>query len=370
MALQELSTNVINTMVKRLKTLRVGLRMAVLLCVALPGVQTASAQHAFEFAGRIGANALLYKSDYGTFMPNYDVGIDFSYKYRSPYYVGWRIGLGVEAAASTFIGKNGYADSYVVPRSYEPDGMLANINYTMGSFSETQQILFASMPLQLGLYFGNFSMFVGVRAEYPIFGHYWQRIKNANMTVYYPETDVEVGRNHGAIDPSTGEPIVEPLAEKLMAGNVEKTVNGIGQLRRESLRWWYVNPIIDLNYSFKVGDNTDFGIGIYAEYDVYGHKPAATDNTSLMEWHYTRNAQNVPVFRRDFTSVLESNHADGGVMRAENDFSGNRVVTKYTRLSAGIRLTVSLWSVPLDDGKIYRKQGKYKKDCLCDFFYN
>ena len=110
MALQELSTNVINTMVKQSKTRRAWLRILLAVCVALPGVQTLQAQHAFEFAGRIGANALLYKSDYGSFMPNYNVGMDFSYKYRSPYYIGWRIGLGIDVAASTFL-SNGYADN-------------------------------------------------------------------------------------------------------------------------------------------------------------------------------------------------------------------------------------------------------------------
>lgn len=357
-------------MVKQSSTRRVGARIAVLICVALLSVQTTKAQHAFEFAGRIGANALLYTSDYGTFMPNYDVGVDFSYKYRSPYYVGFRVGLGVEAAASTFVGKDGYADSYVVPRYYEPDHMLANVNYTMSRFTETQQMLIASVPLQLGLYFGNFSMFLGVRAECPVLGHYWQRIKNANLSVYYPETDVEIGGNHGELDPVTGEPIVEPYEPGTTAGNIPSTVNGIKPLSRASMRWWYVNPTVDFNYCFKVGDKADFGIGIYAEYDVMGHKPAVTDNTSLMEWHYTRDAQNMPVFRRDYYSVLESNRADGVAMRVENDVTGNPIVKKYHRASVGIRLTVSLWSVPIDDGKIYRKQGKYKHDCLCDFFNN
>ena len=303
-------------------------------------------------------------------MPNYNVGVDLSYKYRSPYHIGFRVGLGIDVAASTFVGKNGYADNYVVPRSYEPDDMLANVNYTVGKFTETQQLLIASVPLQFGLYFGNFSMFLGVRAGYPIMGHYWQRMKNANLTIYYPETDVEVGGNHGEIDPDTGEPILIPYDSKSAAGNVAKTVNGIRPLQRSSMRQWYLNPIVDFNYSFKVGEKTDFAVGIYAEYDVLGHKLPVTDNTSVMEWHYTRDNQNVPVFRRDCYSVLESNRADGVVMRVENDLSGNQVVKKYNRASVGIRLTVSIWNVPLDDGKIYRKQGKYKRDCNCDFFYN
>jgi len=362
-------------MVNQSKTCRVGLRVAAMLCVAILGMQTTRAQRAFEFSARVGANALLYTSDYGRFMPNNDIGIDFSYKYRSPYYIGWRIGLGVEVAGSTFIGAHpdkpsvGYADNYVVPRTYEPDNMLVDMNYELGSFSETQQLLFASVPLQFGLYFGNFSMFLGVRAECPVLGYYWQRIKNANMSLYYEDTHVMIGSiNTGEIDPATGQPLEpEPYEPRTAAGNVTRTFNGIKPLQRGSMRWWYVNPMIDLNYSFKVGESTDFGIGIYAEYDPYGHTPEITDNTSLMTWNYTIDNQNTPVFRRDYVSVLEGNRADGVTMRPENDFSGNRIVKKYHRAAVGIRLSVSLWNVPLEDGGIYRLQGRHKRECLCDF---
>ena len=137
MALQELSTNVINTMVRQTTTRIAWLRISLAICVALLGVQTVRGQHAFEYAARIGANALLYESDYGKPMPNYNVGMDFSWKYRSPYYIGVRIGLGFDVAASTFVGRmpadyNGmgtYADNYVVPRSYEPDQMQVELAY-------------------------------------------------------------------------------------------------------------------------------------------------------------------------------------------------------------------------------------------------
>lgn len=356
-------------MVKQLSTRKTRLRMALMACVALLGVQTMQAQHAFEFAGRIGANALLYNTNYGSFMPNYDAGVDFSYKWRSPYYVGLRVGLGVEVAASTFVGTTegfGYADNYIVPRSYEPDQMLVDLNYNFRQFTETQQFLFASVPLQLGLYFGNFSMFLGVRAEYPIMGHYWQRIKDAELSLRFPDTGVTIGHSAGNEDESHPEEY-EP---RTTAGLVKEVASGIKPLQKGAIREWYVNPIIDLNYSFKVGDNTDFAIGIYAEYDPYGHTPQKTDNTSLMMWHYNRNSQNVPVFRRDYYSVMESNRGDGVVMRAQNDFSGERIIKGFHRAAVGIRLSVSLWNVPIDDGNIYRKQGKYKRDCLCDFITN
>ena len=96
MALQELSTNVINTMVKQTRTRSAWLRLSILISAAVLGVTNLHAQHAFEYAARVGANALLYNSDYGKPMPNYNVGMDFSWKYRSPYYIGVRMGLGID----------------------------------------------------------------------------------------------------------------------------------------------------------------------------------------------------------------------------------------------------------------------------------
>ena len=126
--------------------------------------------------------------------------------------------------------------------------------------------------------------------------------------------------------------------------------------------------MVDLNYSFKIGDNTDFAIGAYLEYDPIGYSPKITDNTSLLMWNYTMDDHtNTPVFRRDYYSVLESNHADGISVRQEDDLTGTPIVKKYHRASVGLRFSVSLWNVPLDFGKNYRKQQLYKV-CMCDFF--
>ena len=50
-----------------------------------------------------------------------------------------------------------------------------------------------------------------------------------------------------------------------------------------------------------------------------------------------------------------------------NELGDTPLVRKYHRASVGLRLSVSLWSVPLDFGKNYRKQQLYKV-CMCDFF--
>ena len=67
-------------MVRKTTTRSVWLRVSALVCVALLNVPTMRGQHAFEYAARIGANALLYDTDYGKIMPNYNVGMDFSWK--------------------------------------------------------------------------------------------------------------------------------------------------------------------------------------------------------------------------------------------------------------------------------------------------
>ena len=370
MALQELSTNVIYTMVKQTKTRRTWLRLSLAISVALFSVTTVRAQHAFEYAARIGANALLYESDYGKPMPNYNVGMDFSWKYRSPYYIGLRMGLGIDVAASTFVGKDptregfGYADNYLVPEWYEPDANEVEFRYTLGRVTETQQLIIASAPVQLGLFLGDFSIFLGARFGVPIHGCYWQRIKDADVTLYYPYTGVTIGNGQSGSD------FPEEYIESLAAGTRARTVNGIKEMSAGAYPKYnyHITAMVDLNYSFKVGDNTDFAIGAYLEYDPIGYKPAVTDNTSLMMWKFTRDEHtNNPIFRREYSSVLESNRANGGVMLREGTLGETPVVKKYHRASVGLRLSVSLWSVPLDFGKNYRKQQLYKV-CMCDFF--
>ena len=382
MALQELSTNVINTMVKQSTKRKAWLRISLLVCVAMLGVQTIRGQHAFEYAARVGANVFHYETNYGKPMPNYNVGMDFMYKYRFPRTFCLRGGLGIDVAAGTFVaqGQNnpelvydapyspvGYRDNYVVPRSYEPNNMLVNMSYEMERFTETQQMIIASGILQGGFYIGSFSIFAGVRPGVYVHGCYWQRIKNANMKLYFPDTDVTIP-NAGQIN-NLDDMIPETYDEKTTAGNVLRTVNGINPLPKGAYPQYelHLTVMADLNYSFQIGEKTDIGIGAYIEYEPIKHEVTATDNTSLMEWRYAVDEHtNDPVFRREYTSVLQASRADGVTMRNAGEIAESQVVKRFNRASVGIRISVSLWSVPLDFGTNYRKQQKYRA-CKCDF---
>lgn len=372
MALQELSTNVINTMVKQSTARLTWLRVSLAVCAVLSGVTTMRGQHAFEYAARVGANVLHYETDYGKPMPNYNVGMDFSYKYRSPFYIGARVGLGIDVAASTFVGNepapagNGYADKYIVPSWYDPDGSsdIVEFGYNLGRITETQQLIIASAPVQLGFFAGDFSMFAGVRVSVPVHGCYWQRIQNADVSLYYPSTGVTIGRGN------SGGNIPDELIQSLAAGNVARTVNGINALRDDSYDRFkpHFAIMVDLNYSFPIGDKTDCAVGAYLEYDPVAYKTPMTDNTSLMQWHYARNEHdgNKPVWRRDYSSVLEANRANGGEMLSPGTMGESPIVSKFKRASVGIRISISLWSVPLDFGNMYRKQHR-NNICHCDF---
>ena len=43
-----------------------------------------------------------YLSDYGNGVPNYNAGIDLSYKYRSPYYIAFKVGVAADFSQSLF----------------------------------------------------------------------------------------------------------------------------------------------------------------------------------------------------------------------------------------------------------------------------
>ena len=367
MALQIVSKNVIYTMVNThtLGIFRVG---RLLLAAFLLGIYTlpANAQHAFEGSARLGASALpngfSFLGDYMNALPGYNIGLDFSYKYRSPYIIGARVGLGMDISASTFT-KNNFGDSYVNPRNLDPSNMLTDVHYNLGQFTEMQQQIIATVPAQLGLFFGDFSLFIGVRAGLPIMGHYWQNIRDANMWLRYYDTGVEVGQNN-AYDVN-GNPI--PLDDVTKAGNILRTSNRLSPLSKGALPSYYLWLALDLNYAFKIGENTDFSVGLYAYYDPIGYKPAVTSNTSLMEWTYVMNVYTgVPNFNRTYHSVLESNYAAGVTRRAETTYTP--LIKKYNYLSVGIKLAISLWSVPIEDTGNYNKSARYKNVCNCEFW--
>ena len=190
------------------------------------------------------------------------------------------------------------------------------------------------------------------------------------------DTGVTIGNGGiGAIGPDGVPTNPYPQDEITKAGLIDKHTNGIKALQRGTLPWYSITAMVDLNYSFKIGDNTDLGIGLYFEYDPLGHKPTQTNftaemnNTSLIEWRNQPSAYSeTPIFYRNYSSVLESYRADGVSQRTQNDFSGSRIVTKYNRASAGIRISVSLWSIPLENGKNYRKQQRFMKDCNCELW--
>ncbi|MBQ4210644.1 MAG: hypothetical protein II658_06530, partial [Prevotella sp.] len=184
---------------------------------------------------------------------------------------------------------------------------------------------------------GDFSMFIGARFGIPVHGCYWQRVRNANLKLYYPDTDVTIP-NSGTINPQTEGVATEDIYEPVTtAGNVARTVNGINTLSKDAFPLYnlHLTAMLDLNYSFKIGDNTDFAIGVYAEYDPIGYTPKVTDNTSLMMWRYaTDEHTGNPVFRREYTSVMEANYANGVTMH-DGEIGETPIVKKYHRASVG-----------------------------------
>ncbi len=117
------------------------------------------------FALRGGVNAMFYNAQTGGTLPRETFGLDIDYTFLSDYYVGFRLGVAADYAASQFRAVP-YADSYLCIDK-ENDEM--QVSYTMTRLTEDHYQFNAAVPVQLALAFGNFNVFLGPKWIFPLY---------------------------------------------------------------------------------------------------------------------------------------------------------------------------------------------------------
>lgn len=310
-----------------------------------------AAQSRFEMAVRGGASMLMYQSDFGQMQPSYDFGVDLLYNYRSPHVVGFRGGVSFDFAQSKFH-IAGYEDSYEVV-NYQNNKQV--ISYSIADLTESHNQIYASVPLQLGLNFGNFAIFLGPKIAFPLKATFKQELTDVDVKVLFPEYGVTVNGNEKVYD------FNEEHNSRYfsVAGPIENTP----AFRKNSIN---IFASLDINYYVPISKNSSFGIGLYVDYGLplYNNAPvynASAPYKSSVLWINDPKDASCPTMTREHTSVLDAFNLQATETQEPQEAA---LVKKFNYLSCGIRLSFNIGGVRKDAVK---HQYKDTKVCRCVF---
>lgn len=345
------------------RTIITRLRYALPLMVCCIAVQL-SAQPRFEMAVRGGASMLMYQSDFGSMQPSYDFGVDLLFNYRSEHVVGFRGGVAVDFAQSKFRMTN-YTDKYLTHDVPAMGGTVPatqlSINYTIADVTESHNQLYVSVPLQLGLNFGNFAIFLGPKVAFPMKATFKQELTDVDVQVFYPEYGVTINGNEKVFD------FNEEHASRYFSYTGD--ITNVKALNKKSNINIFAS--VDINYYIPVSKTSSFGIGLYADYALpflYRHSVPYNEETpyknSLLWIDDPANPANPvnPVLTRAHNSVLDAYNLQAGMQDPE--VPQVPVIRALNYLSAGIRLSYNIGG---ERKEKYRHQYKDLKICHCVF---
>lgn len=268
------------------------------MCVAAKRTQPTDQ---LEIGLREGIAGLTYKSQMGTLTPGNNTGLDIAYRYNSSKILGVRLGLSVDFSGSYFRNP-AYADAY---STINAQGTPIDVTYAC-DLKESHLQTFVSMPLQLGLFFGDWSVFVGPKAWLNLSANYRQTLRMADLQVYYSRYDVHI-----------------PEALVYAAG---VQINEARGKMDDPQRWW-AGLAVEANYLFRLRYNKwGIGVGFYFDYAFNTHHLEPTSNLSLL--HITDTRVELPVHR-----VQES------VLRANHHLMDQQVVQRYGYFDVGLKVS-------------------------------
>ena len=245
-------------------------------------------------------------------------GAQLYYSYLSPSVFGFRTGVTLDRHAAYFCKQN-YEDGYSTVDA-EDDQM--DIDYTIGSLWEQHSMWSVGVPVQLALTYRRFTLYAGPKVVFPFAGKWKQEIKQAALSVYYPDYDNRVYDSY-------------PLAA---SSNFEQNNNGSTALPK--VQWWLA---AELNYALPLNTwathyRSYLMVGVYFDYCLTRVVPARSEAECLIMLTDTRDG--LPL-QRLYTSV------------AEGQRQGRKMVNNCAMFDVGIKLSYAI--SPFDAHKAARK---------------
>lgn len=278
--------------------------LAVLSTISVFAKQTPKSSNQLEIGLREGLSGLTYKSDYGKLTPGNNTGLDIAYRYESSNVVGLRLGVSFDFSCSYLRNKN-YADGYSTTNVQNSP---IDVNYTT-DFKEAHLQTLLSAPVQIGIFLGDFSIFVGPKVWMNLSADYKQTLNMAKLSVYYPEYDVTIHE---------GKVYDAGMQTNIAHGKI-----------RDPQKWW-AGVSAEFNYLFRSPyRNYGIAVGAYMDFACNTHKVTATDALSMLSITDTRNG--VPATRVQESALSTNNHHDG-----------RQMVDRYGYFNCGVKVSFVL----------------------------
>lgn len=267
------------------------------------------AQHNLELGLRGGVAGWSSGTNYVAGTPGLHAGIEAAYTFRSPYVVGFRIGLTADRHACGF-GKAGYEDSY---QTIDVENEVMQVDYTIGQLNEQYTIWSVGIPLQLVFAWEQVRLALGPKVVCPLSCTWSEHVRNAELSVYYPLYDNRVYEAY-------------PLA-----ASRNFSMDNDGTLQLPKVQVWgalegcYTIPLDNDSRKF----SSSIVVGVYVDYCFTRYTPDRSDAISLIMLTDTRDG--FPL-QRVLTPVMIANR------------QGRPLVANCALFDAGIKIAYAFSS--------------------------
>ena len=269
------------------------------------------AESVFEIGLRGGLAGWRASTNYVEMKPYVHGGLELAYRYHSPYYFSLRVGVTVDEHMCGF-SKHNYEDSYQVK---DIDKQTMQVDYKIGRLRERYSTLSVGVPVQIGATFKEWSFFVGPKVVLPLMSSWKETIREAELSVYYPNYDNRVYESYplGA----TGHFVLE----------------NEGKIKMDELpkpEWW-VAAEVNYTHYIKSGRNSHSFIvfGLYADVSLTD-RPIERSTAESLVMLSTMQDPFVPLERQLMSTVLGGNR------------QGEELVKRCSLFDVGIKIAYAI----------------------------
>ena len=292
----------------------------------------AHAQNTLEIGLHGGLAGWNSQHSYVSPKPGLTAGLHLAYAYYSPYVIGFRVGLTADMHQAGWR-KTDYTDSYT---TIDVENETMQIDYTIGSLSETHTIWSVGIPAQIAFKKNHFGFYIGPKVVFPLAATWTEKAQNAALSVYYPDYDNRVYESY-------------PLAASRA---FEMSNNGKTQLPK--IQWWLAAEIsYDIPFQTYSKHKSGLTVGIYADYCFTPNTNSSDLQPSLIMLTDTRDG--FPL-SRILSSVLAAEH------------QSEPLVTSYRLFDVGLKLSYFFSPAPKHSHRHTRSSSHSAYPCRCAYW--